>query len=266
MSSKYGAYESNPTVAASYDLVPQYAARGDVDFYLSQAKAVEGRVLELGCGTGRVLLEVALSGKAVTGVDISDYMLAICREKLERENDDVQGRVKLVQANMAEFELGEKFDLVTIPFRAIQHIVDVNEQMACLERIGRHLNPGGRLVYDVFQPNLGYLANPPAVDEVEDVAETELSDGRRLRRTHRVLKVHRAEQYSDVELIYYLTDTEDRTERIVQAFPMRYFFRYEVEHLLARCGFRVKQVYGNFDKSPLEDNSPEMIFVAEVVA
>ncbi len=46
------------------------------------------------------------------------------------------------------------------------------------------------------------------------------------------------------------------------AFPLRYFFRYEVEHLLARCGFRVEETFGDFDRSPLRDNSPEMILVA----
>ena len=76
------------------------------------------------------------------------------------------------------------------------------------------------------------------------------------------MEVHRAEQFSDVELIYYITDANGRTERLVQGFPMRYFFRYEVEHLLARCGFSIVDVFGDCDKSPLGDNSPEMIFVA----
>jgi hypothetical protein len=65
-----------------------------------------------------------------------------------------------------------------------------------------------------------------------------------------------------VEIIHYVTYPDGRTERLVQAFPFRYFFRYEVEHLLARCGFRVIDLFGSFDRSPLQDNSPEMIFVA----
>lgn len=263
MSSRYGAYEDNPAVAESYDLVPQYTARGDIDFYLSQCDGVQGKMLELGCGTGRVLIKIARTGKSVTGVDLSEHMLAVCRKNLSQEPPEVRERVSIVQANMAEFELGEKFDLAIIPFRALQHLVDVKEQVVCLERVGQHLKPGGRLVFDVFQVNLNYLVNPPAVDEVEDVAETELSDGRRLRRTHRVLKVHRAEQYSDVELIYYVTGVDGKTERLAQAFPMRFFFRYELEHLLVRCGFKVKQIYGNFDGTRLTDSSPEMIFVAE---
>jgi SAM-dependent methyltransferase len=264
--SKYGAYESDPTVAVTYDLVPQYAQRADLDFYLEQVQSVDGSVLELGCGTGRILLPVARAGASVTGLDISAYMLDRCRSKLEQDSSEVQERVTLVQANMAGFELDQKFDLAISVFRAIQHVVDVDEQLALFQSVRRHLKPGGRLVFDVFQPNWDYLVNPPSDNEVEDVAEFELPDGRRLRRTHRMLKVHRSDQCSEVELIYYITDADGHTERTVQAFPMRFFFRWEMEHLLARCGFEVKQIYGNFDKSPLEDKSPEMIFVAEVAA
>jgi hypothetical protein len=83
-----------------------------------------------------------------------------------------------------------------------------------------------------------------------------------MRRCNRFVAMHRADQYNDVELIYYVTGQNGATQRFVQAFPFRYFFRYEVEHLLARAGFKVTELYGKFDRSPLGDNSPEMIFVA----
>jgi len=66
-----------------------------------------------------------------------------------------------------------------------------------------------------------------------------------------------------VEMIYTVTHPDGRKEPLVFAFTVRYFFAYEVEHLLARSGFRVAEVYGDFDRSPLGDTSPEMIFVAE---
>src|SRR5205807_7150750 len=108
-----------------------------------------------------------------------------------------------------------------------------------------------------YHPNLGLLAPSVSTDEIEDTPEFRLPDGRTLRRTFRNVRRHVSEQYNDVELIYYLDG-----QRIVQAFPMRYFFRYEVEHLLARCGFRVAALYGDFDKSEFGDESREMIFTA----
>jgi hypothetical protein len=103
----------------------------------------------------------------------------------------------------------------------------------------------------------------PAFHEEQFVAEYEMSGGLRVRLTERVVAFHRAEQCNDVEMIYGVTHPDGRKERLVLAWTLRYFFRYEVEHLLARCGFRVTAVYGNFDRSPLRDDSPEMIFVAE---
>ena len=74
---------------------------------------------------------------------------------------------------------------------------------------------------------------------------------------------HRAEQQNDSELIYYLTDADGSTLRLVHRFSMKYFFRFELEHLLARSGFRVSSLYGNFDRSPFTDDSPEIIFEAQ---
>jgi len=71
------------------------------------------------------------------------------------------------------------------------------------------------------------------------------------------------QQVQNVELIYYLTHPDGRTQRLVHAFPMRYLFRFEAEHLLARCGFKIEDIYADFDKSPYGSKYPgELIFVA----
>jgi len=113
------------------------------------------------------------------------------------------------------------------------------------------------LVFDAFNPNLALLAAAINPDETEDTPELSLPDGRRLRRAFRVLQKRHAEQCNDCELIYYLDERP-----IVQSFAMRYFFRFELEHLIARSGFEVTALYGGFDRSAFGDNSPEMIFAA----
>src|SRR5216683_2558014 len=95
------------------------------------------------------------------------------------------------------------------------------------------------------------------------ITEYKTADGRQVRISERVAAFHRAEQRNDVEMIFQVKHPDGRDERLVFAWTLRYFFRYEIEHLLARCGFRVARVYGNFDRSPLSDASPEMIYVAE---
>jgi SAM-dependent methyltransferase len=259
--SRYGSYEDEPFLAEYYDLV--YERQRDLEFYLDYSLRAGGTVLELGCGTGRVLIPTAGAGCPIVGLDLSQYMLARCREKLASQPREVQERVLLIQGNMADFKLAKTFALVTTPFRPFQHLLSVEEQASCLACVNRHLAKGGRLILDVFHPDPTKLSGPPTLEEKEDLPELTLPDGRKLRRTYRLTGFHRAEQYNDVELIYYVTHPDGRTKRFVQAFPMRYFYRYEIEHLLARTGFRVVELFGDYDQSPLANDSPEMIFVAE---
>lgn len=258
-----GLYDRSPLFAELYDHTPLYAARGDVAFYVDCARQASGATLELGCGTGRILIPTAAAGCAVLGLDASGFMLERCRLKLERQPTDVQERARLVQANMTGFDLGEPFALVTIPFRGFQHLLRVEDQLGCLNAVHRHLAPGGRLIFDVFHPNPRYLHDPEYLEEREEFEETPLPDGRRFRRTWRIAAYRRAEQINEIEFIYYLTNADGSKERIVELFPLRYFFRYELEHLLARAGFKLAALYGDFDRTALRDDSPEMICVAE---
>jgi SAM-dependent methyltransferase len=251
-------------IADYYDASPIVAGRRDVDFYVNAAKEFGHPVLELGCGSGRVTIAVAQGGFTITGVDLSPKMLAKAEEKTARLSDAGRSRVNLVQGNMTNFCLGALFRLVIIPFRPFQHLLDVQQQLDCLHRVRRHLETGGHLILDFFQTDARRMHDPEFLQE-RQAAEYQMSDGRKVRLSERVTAFHRAEQLNDVEMIYRVTHLDGREERLIMAFPFRYFFRYEVEHLLARCGFSVEATYGDFDRSPLQDRSPEMIFVAVAV-
>jgi SAM-dependent methyltransferase len=257
-------YDEVDRLAELYDHVPLYQARADVDFYVQEALGHAGRVLELGCGTGRILIPVARGGAEITGVDNSRRMLDRCREQLSAEEPEVRSRARLVQADMRQLDLGQRFSTVLIPFRPIQHLVAISDQIATLEGIHRHLEPRGRLVFDVFNPNLKYLIQDRTAEQ-EDTPEVRLPENRSFRRTGRITAVHIVEQYSEVELIYYVRGADGSEQRLVHGFLMRWFWKHEMEHLLARCGFRVKAVFGDYNRAPLTDQSAEMIFIAERV-
>ena len=261
--SKPSPYLYESFVSEYYDYLSPVAGRQDIDFYLEAARAQGDPILELGCGTGRILLPIAEAGHRITGLDLSEPMLARCRAKLQNEPPEVRGRVRLVHGDMANFDLDEAFRLITIPFRPFQHLLEVEQQLGCLRSAHRHLMPGGNLIVDFFQTDARRMHDPAFTMESSPHPEVSLQDGRRLRLTERVAAFHRAQQRNDVELIYNITHPDGRSERLVFAFPLRYFFRYEVEHLLARCGLRVVNLFGNYDRSPLGDDSPDMIFIAE---
>ena len=250
-------------IADYYDESPVVQNRmQDVAFYRDAVREFGDPVLELGCGTGRITMAVAEAGKRITGLELSERMLERAVRKRAALRVEARERVHLVQGDMAKFDLGEKFRLVIIPFRAFQHLLEVRHQMDCLECARKHLKPGGRLILDVFQTDAERMHDPVHHREML-VAEYKSSDGREVRITERVAAFHRAEQRNEVEMIFSVVHPGGRKERLVFAWTLRYFFRYEVEHLLERCGFKAMALYGDFDRSPLNDSSPEMIYVAQ---
>ena len=250
-------YDAIPDFGLLYDSVPLYAARQDVGFYVEEAKTARGPVLEVGCGTGRILLPIARAGGSITGLDGSRQMLERCRANLAAEPAAVQGRVRLVLNDMRAFDLGATYSLIIAPFRVMQHLTTIDDQLRFLATVARHLTPGeGRLIFDVFNPRFDMLVNADGVER-EDTPEQRLPDGRTFRRAYRIARVRWLDQVSEAELVYYVDGT-----RYVQAFEMRWYLVAELRNLLARAGFRVREMYGDFARGPVVDGCPELVVVA----
>jgi SAM-dependent methyltransferase len=249
-------------IAEYYDSSPMVTQRKqDIAFYVDTTRQYGDPVLELGCGTGRITLAIAEAGYRIAGLDISGKMLERAAEKRAALRREARERVHLVQGDMTRFDLGEKFRSIIIPFRPFQHLLEVDQQIACLDCVRNHLAPRGRVIVDFFQTDAERMHDPMFLNE-SLLVEYHMADGRRVALSERVVAFHRALQRNDVEMIFRVAHPDGKQEKLVMAWTLRYFFRYEVEHLLARCGFQLQALYGNFDASPLKSSSPEMIFVA----
>ena len=248
----------------SSEFYDYHAKRGDIKFYVDFAVESGGLVLEIGCGTGRILIPIARAGVRVTGLDKSEEMLNICIRKLENECTAVQHRVNLVHADMRDFNLDDKFSLVTITYGPFNNLLSTDEQIDCLDCIKRHLNDNGALLFDVYYPDWQELM----IDEKGKDIYTEktpfvMPDGRSVTWGIRYNSVDHIQQVIHGELIYNILYPDGRKERLAYPDHMRYFFRFEVEHLLARTGFRTESVYADFDRKPFGSKYPsEMIFLA----
>jgi len=245
-------YEADSVIARFYD--GDYGhfrtPSGDVDFYVEEAVRSGGPVLEFGCGTGRILVPTAEKGVAITGVDASEAMLAKLRTKLPGADVHV--------GDMRDFDAKRRYALVTIPFRPIGHVIDAADHVRLFSNMRRHLAPRGRLVFDFFHPKLAYLVAP----RPEKLDFERVDEGRKVRRYSSGIP-HVSRQVTDVTMRWEVEDAEGRVEHLgTERFEMRWFYRFELEHLLGRCGLEVEALYGRFDRSPLTDDSPEMIFVA----
>jgi SAM-dependent methyltransferase len=254
------------SIADLYDYVVPYRERQDIDFFVQTAQASGGPVLEVASGTGRVLIPIARAEVQITGFDLSPTMLQVCQRRLLDEPEAVRSRITLKHGDMRDFYLSDTFNLAILPFRPFQHLTTVDDQLSSLSSIHRHLVPGGQLVLDLFNPWLEGLVQDNVGKEIGEEPEFATPDGRRVVRRHKIVARDYANQVNQVELIYYVTHPDGREERLVHAFPMRYLFRFEAEHLLARCGFAVESIYADYDKTPYGSKYPgELIFVAKKV-
>lgn len=227
-------------------------ASGDIDFYRRLARESGGPVLELGCGTGRVLVPIARDGIACTGLDRSPLM----KDAVQRKNPPPH--LRLVSGVMQDFELGERFPLVFSAFRSFQHLYTVDDQLRCLACVRRHLAPRGVFAFDVFAPDLERIA---AAEEPEREEARFWEGNDEIVRYASVGRDH-VEQGMRIRMRYERRRGPMVLGNEVVEFRMRYFFRYEIEHLLARAGFEEIEVYGGFDGRPYDYVSGETVIVA----
>jgi SAM-dependent methyltransferase len=252
--------------AELYDIV--YADYDDdLAFYTEEAQAVDGPCLELGCGSGRVLLPVAQAGATVVGVDPSQPMLARARRRVAALPDDVRQRITLVRGDMRGVKLEQQFALVYVPFRAFLHLLTVDDQIAALHNIRQHLQPSGRLALNFFDPPLeSIVAHGGPIGGALHVTGETFFDPRTKHLLIEYATVHYNQHLQRIEQ-YFVYDELDRDGRVVgrlyRNLQMRYIFRWEFEHLLYRCGFELVALYGSFDRQPHLRPGQELIWVAK---
>jgi SAM-dependent methyltransferase len=231
----------------------------DVPFYLEYAAASGSPILELACGTGRVLVPLAEAGFEMSGVDLSANMLARCQDKVAARG--LSDRVQLFQADMASFELPRRdFSLIYIPVRSFMHLFSQEAEMSCLARAYAHLRPGGTFIVDVYAPDFALLAREPGGD-FERPMWFNLPNGRPVLKEQRFLHNDRARQINHYELRFQEHDPGGGIVR-ERRVPMdtRYTFRYELQLLFERAGFEVADVFGDYARGPY-DGTREIIMV-----
>lgn len=229
----------------------------DVPFLREMARRTGGPILELMCGTGRVLLPLAEEGYQITGVDISPAMLAIARGHLAEAG--LAERVALIEADVRSVDLpANSFGLAFVAVNSFMHLEEVRDQLAALTNVRRALTRRGLLVLDLFNPDPIEIAredNRLVLDR-----EYEL-DGRHVQKFI-AIDSDAAAQLSRVTYLYDETAPDGALTRRTMRFAMRWFYRFEIEHLLARAGLGVRAIYGSYDLDEYASGSPRLIVVA----
>lgn len=239
-----------------YDLVLKDLPYG-LDFYVALAREAKGPVLDIACGTGRILLPCLQAGVDIEGLDLFEPMLRTLRAKAAA----LGLSPTLHRADMSDFSLPRRFALIIIPFNAFIHNMTQESQIRCLERCREHLLPGGVLTFDTFFPSLEIVGAPENTRVLEgEIPHPETGLPVRLYDTRRFDRV-RQEQHSinDIELL-----AADGSVLAVYRSQVssRYLYKHEIELLLRVAGFQRWEIYGDFDRRPLVKESDAMIVTA----
>ena len=245
-------------LARLYDAFP---FAGDLALYLELAAAQGGRVLEVACGSGRVLVPLAQAGHQVTGVDASAHMLAVAREKLAGAGPAAEANARLVQGDMRSFQLGEQFDLAVIAVKSFAYLTERAGQAQTLARVAAHLRPGGLLAIDLMHPAPAWLLEPVGSlrqDLVQDVP----AQGITVARTEAVVSTDLAAQVRVIRSAYEIVAAGGTVTKRFVEWPYRYIYRFEAEHLLERAGFVIEALYGGYQREPFSSESRTMLFLA----
>jgi SAM-dependent methyltransferase len=242
-----GAYQNNPNL-------------NDVPFYLDLAQQCGGPVLEIACGTGRVLLEIARKGIEIWGIDLSVEQLSILDAKLRTEPESIRALVQITKADMRTFDLGRKFRLVTIPFRAMQHMYSIDDQIRAMNTAKKHLMPDGVLAFDVFCPDYSMLLQTSG-EEMFEVEWPAADDSRRVvRRYFKRTRVDLVRQYFEGEFIFRTCEGEQVIAEERSTFKMGYYTYPQLLLLFRHCGLEVVEEFGSFGREPVEIGR-ELIFI-----
>lgn len=241
--------------ARHYEAHNAELTRSDLPFLLRRVAELGEPVLELACGSGRLCVPVAAAGYRVTGLDLTPSLLEHA-EGLARERG-VTDRLELIEGDVCRFDLGRRFPFIAYPFNAITHLHDYRDILACLGCVRRHLEPGGRLLLDLFNPKLEFFVRDPAERRREHSYPDPSGGGE--------VVVWESSFYDRATQLNHITWTYDIGERqgvFQRKLTMRQIYPQELRALLEWAGFAVERIWGDYDDSPFTADSPKQLVLA----
>ncbi len=239
-----------------YDLVGKDMPYG-LDFYVALAREASGPVLDIACGTGRILLPCLQAGVDIEGLDLFEPMLKTLRAKASA----LGLSPRLHQADMSDFSLSRRFGLVMIPFNAFIHNMTQEAQIRCLRLCRQHLLPGGELTFDTFFPSLEIIGTPEKTRVLEgEMPHPQTGLPIRMYDTRSFDRVAQV-QHSLNEIELLAADGSVQTVHRSEI-SSRYIYKHEMALLLRVAGFSRWEIYGDFDRRPLIRENDAMVVTA----
>ncbi len=240
--------------AELYELVHR-GTPGDLQFY-EQVCVGAHRILELGCGYGRVLEHLRSPERTVVGLDLHEGLLQRARERLGPG-------VELHQGDMRDYDLSQTFDRILIPYCGLYCLVDDESVQACLRTAHKHLAPGGKIAMDAYVGELFLHAEPSEDHEAEMLNEVlTVDDGQHL---WRVLERSNFEAQAQRLEVTYVHLADDGRPAVEGRIPQRFLLREQIQRHLDEAGFEIERFGEAFDAGPYDEDGDIWALVARRV-
>ena len=230
----------------------------DLDMYLNYAELSGGQILELACGSGRVLLPLAQAGYSVTGVDSSEAMLQLARQTLTEAG--VIQQCTLVQQDIRTLKLEQKFRLAFIALGSFAHLTQRREQQETLTALRVHLSRGATFILDISNADARYMEDLSG--QILHQGSWQQEDGTMLSHFVSPASAHNR-HLLEMTHFYERHQQGGTVQRTVVTTHLTLFERGEIELLVEQAGFVVKELYGDYELGPFHLDSPRMICIAE---
>lgn len=238
--------------AAFYD--EEFAERKfEIPFYQRLAERCKGPILEVACGTGRLTIPLAVAGHQIKGLDVSEQMLQMARQKAQREGVDIEW----FRQDCRAMELGRQFHLIFSATNSMQHLLDTASVEAFLRSAADHIQPGGLLLIDVMNPDVRRLARGPEDRYLQKTFKDTAGDH---------IEVEAASRYKADDQILHFDLTYRRGHEVIKekSVNMRCFFPQELMSLCNHNGWHVSKRCGDYDDSPFTAASPKQLLLCEL--
>lgn len=246
------------TIARLYEAENQHFTE-DLPLYLELAEQTGDPILEVGCGTGRVLFGLAQAGYRVVGVDTSAAMLAIAQRKLARM-PQLADHARMVQMDILQFKEGQ-YPLILLSYNALLNFPEQTLQLSVIKHLAGLLKEAGWLAIDLPNASEAYATD----DQPSLVLErtfTEPTSGNLIMQQS-VSRLNRAEQKLYISWIYDEIEADGRLKRMIAPQTLRLIFPSELQLMLTLCGLEIAAMYGSYAQESFEEGSERLIVVAK---
>ncbi len=224
----------------------------DIPFYLQKAFEYGSPILELACGTGRVTIPLAKEGLSITGLDLLQSML----KEAKRKTNEFNLEIEWIEADMTDFDLKKKFNLILMPACAFNWILELELVESCLFKIKKHLKTDAAFIFDVFNPDLNILIRDPSKSYLSAKYQDPNGNGEVI--VNESNKYDKATQINEVIYSYSIGNKIINNKLI-----LRMFFPQELDAILKYNGFKIIHKYGDFDQTSFTSDSGRQIFICQ---